>query len=330
MKPLRSPVKVSLDITSRCNLSCTHCRHSPDGKEADELSFSEICTLIDDLARLRVFRLGLSGGEPFVRADAPEIIRYAASYAPGRVFVSTNGTLVDERLLGELDPAKGRLTLKISLDGTEEIHDAIRGREGAFAAACEALRLCTARGFRAEVTTTVSRDNLDYLADVASLAASLGCYRYHLVEILPVGKATLAKCLDPAARSRAWKVARQLQAEHPDRVVVKLPFAGGNPQSLRCMAGISECGILSDGSVVGCRLLPHVREGNVRDRSLSDMWSNPLAFSYFRSAEDHVADAACRGCRGFLSCGGGCRAYAHGLSGDPYARDPRCPGGDQA
>jgi AdoMet-dependent heme synthase len=327
MKPLRSPVKVSIDITSRCNLSCAHCRNS-SRDATEELTFEEIRAVLDDLARQQVPRIGLSGGEPFIRADAPEIIRYAARHAAGRVFVSTNGTLVDDSLLRELEPARSRLTVKISLDGPRDIHDAIRGRAGAFDAASNAISLCVARGFRVEVTTTISRDNVIRLRELARHVMTLGCSRYNLVEIVPVGKATREMCLDAASRIRAREIAEQIKAEYAapdDFFVIKIPFTGGNWHTLHCSGGISECGILSDGSVVGCRLLPHMREANVRTRSLSNLWTDPRSFAYFRHPQGFVPDPTCGACGHFATCGGGCRAYSFGLSGDPSARDPRCP-----
>jgi radical SAM protein with 4Fe4S-binding SPASM domain len=324
MKPLRSPIKVSLDITSRCNMSCAHCRISVHDT-AEELHFSEIRAILDDLARQRVLRVGISGGEPFIRDDTPEIIRYAARHAAGRVFVSTNGDLVDENLLNGMGPARDRLTMKISLDGPREIHDSIRGRMGAFDAARNAISLCHDSGFSVEVTTTISRGNVAHLRKLAHQIKEMGCSRYNMVEILPVGHATKEMCLDPAMRAEAWSIVRQIRSEFAASgipLVAKIPFAEKGWQTLHCNGGISECGILSDGSVVGCRLLPHIKEGNVRDRPLGEIWSDPRSFAFFRAP---VADLKCRSCSDFLSCGGGCRAYSFGLKGDPYAPDPRCP-----
>ena len=324
MRQLRSPIKVSLDITSRCNMSCAHCRVSAHGPE-EELCFSEIQAILDDLAFQRVLRIGISGGEPLIRDDAPEIILYASRHAPGRIFVSTNGTLIDESLLHKLEPAKGRLTMKISLDGTRGIHDLIRGRRGAFDAARNAICMCRDSGFSVEITTTISRGNIGCLRDLADQIKEIGCSRYNLVEILPVGHATGDMCLDWKLRANARNIVQQIRPEFAVSgipMVVKLPFADKGPQTLHCNGGISECGILSDGSVVGCRLLPHIREGNVRTRPLSEIWSDPRSFSFFRAPG--IVDVSCRNCDDLHMCGGGCRAYSFGLTGDPHAPDPRC------
>jgi mycofactocin biosynthetic radical S-adenosylmethionine protein MftC len=75
-KYLSAPIKVSYDITYQCNLSCRHCRISDDQKKDEELSFTEIQSLIDELSAMQVFIFGISGGEPFTRSDLADIIVY--------------------------------------------------------------------------------------------------------------------------------------------------------------------------------------------------------------------------------------------------------------
>jgi radical SAM protein with 4Fe4S-binding SPASM domain len=329
MRRLRSPVKVSIDITSRCNLSCSHCRSRTGAGSAGEMDSSVICSVIDDLAAMRVFRIAISGGEPFLRDDAAGIIRYAASRSPGRVLVSTNGTYIDRELLRELAPSKDRLTVKISLDGPAAVHDPFRGVPGAFDAARRAIRLCREEGFRVEVTSTVSRNTISHLRWLARFVMAERCARYTVMEVVPVGRATWAICLDAGERAKAREILDEVRKESrvsgPD-FVVKIPFSGPGPHALRCNGGISECGILQDGTVVGCRLLPHLGEGNVRERPLSLIWSDPRSFQVFRGSSRTAGDPGCRSCLQAAACGGGCRAYAFGLAGSLSNRDPRCPG----
>ena len=74
MRPLSAPIKVSVDITSRCNLSCAHCRNEP-GSAGDDLSPAELLGIVDDVAAMGVFRLGISGGEPFAHPHLAEVVR---------------------------------------------------------------------------------------------------------------------------------------------------------------------------------------------------------------------------------------------------------------
>ena len=77
IETLPAPTRVSLDITSVCNLHCFHCRHVNTLEKAMRLTLKEIQRVIDDAARLHVFRLTISGGEPMLHPDIRDILLYA-------------------------------------------------------------------------------------------------------------------------------------------------------------------------------------------------------------------------------------------------------------
>lgn len=327
MCPLQAPIKVSLDVTSRCLLRCQHCRVGKTDSQ-DILTFAEIRRIIEDLAQMKVFRIALSGGEPFLRDDIVEIIRHALAVSPGRVFVSTSGLRLTDRMLNALHPLRRRLTLKISVDGPPSVHDAIRGRDGAFAAAYETIGECVRSGFNIQVTTTLMHANISYLEEILEIVYRTRCARHHLVELIPVGRATMEMALTQSERVYAQQTiarTREKFARGDYQTVARIPFAAGGPQGLTCSAGVRECGILADGRVVGCRLLPQWAAGNVRERPLSRIWADPDAFAEFRRLTAQDCSEICAGCAAAASCRGGCRAYAFGMTGEFYAPDSRCP-----
>ena len=129
---LRAPVNVTWEITEDCNLACRHCL-SADLRAAQrgELAFEECRRIVDDLAAADVFQINFGGGEPFLRDDFMELLAYAQAKGI-TTCVSTNGTLLDDRLVARLAAMDG-LFLQVSLDGaTAETNDAIRGA-GTFA-----------------------------------------------------------------------------------------------------------------------------------------------------------------------------------------------------
>ena len=84
-----------IDVTNRCNLRCPICfANAAATGYIYEPRFDEICSMIDNLAANRpvpVKALQLSGGEPTLRDDLPEIVRYAHSAGIPHVEVNTNG-----------------------------------------------------------------------------------------------------------------------------------------------------------------------------------------------------------------------------------------------
>ena len=291
------------------------------------MTLDEIVDVIDDVARMSVFRLVISGGEPFLRQDIDEILLHAVRSHVGRVFVSTNGTCIEEDILTALSRYRQRLTFKVSVDGPAAFHDSWRGRAGALTLTLEAIRRLARSGFDVQVTTTLSRGNQPYLQDILDCVAASRCSRHYIVEIVPVGKAGADMVLSAEQRTAVhdliWRE-RCRRSEGACEIVAKLAFARAGRAGFRCSGGTEECGVLADGSVVGCRLMPDLTEGNVRDVPLSKIWSDPDRFAAFRQITPAELKSPCNSCVRNQLCLGGCHAFARTAFGSFHSPDPRC------
>jgi Fe-coproporphyrin III synthase len=115
----RSPLFGSADIINVCNLHCTHCYWWLNRKESEELTVEQWKKVIDEkFKKQHVFIVTLVGGEPTLR---PDVIQLFAKEFPNRLCVVSNGTRPLEKI-------KGLYYYWISIDGTREIHDKIRGK----------------------------------------------------------------------------------------------------------------------------------------------------------------------------------------------------------
>lgn len=127
------PLHVDLNLTSRCDLCCVHC-HDGRGQfqsENKELSFEQVVGVIDELHRWKNVSLLFSGGEPFLREDIFEILRYACGYDWKQVGVVSNGISVNDRILKGALP---NLVLNISLDGASSCQNSILRKSPVFSA----------------------------------------------------------------------------------------------------------------------------------------------------------------------------------------------------
>ena len=96
------PVNASIEVTGRCNASCGYCYIKQEEARGD-LSFEKMRVIIDKLYDAGVLFLCLTGGEPFLRPDIPDILRYCIGKNFFKVGVLTNGTLISDdhiRLIG--------------------------------------------------------------------------------------------------------------------------------------------------------------------------------------------------------------------------------------
>jgi len=128
-------------VTAKCNARCSHCFYYKNlNKKRNELTLEEIEKLCKSMGN--VYYLGLTGGEPFLRKDLPEIAHTYYKYNNVKnLFIPTNGSIPNKifnqsKKILELCP-KLSFSINISLDGLEKDHDKIRGMKGSFSKAVQ-------------------------------------------------------------------------------------------------------------------------------------------------------------------------------------------------
>ncbi len=183
------PMNLTVSVTRRCDSRCTTCGiWCMDEALVDgELTLAEWERLFESVGPGYVWFLNVSGGEPTLRPDLPEIVAAGVRHLePDHVHLPTNGIDPDRilaavtRILDALEDGPVVLSVKPSLDGIGDLHDRIRGVPGNFERVMETTRrLLDLRGRRpgrmeVGLGTVVSRRNLDATAEVVRLAESLG------------------------------------------------------------------------------------------------------------------------------------------------------------
>lgn len=145
VKRMATPRALVFFVTNTCQLRCPFCffREGLDRKD-DVLTLSEIEQIVPSLRPLT--RLTLTGGEPFLRPDLPDIIRLFRTYSATRyVNIPTNGYAterIEEQVRTILKTCRLRsLKIQISLDAWGDAHDCVRGKSGAFDRAMDTLDL---------------------------------------------------------------------------------------------------------------------------------------------------------------------------------------------
>jgi MoaA/NifB/PqqE/SkfB family radical SAM enzyme len=155
-------------VTSRCNAFCRTCFYHEELNRPGDLSFAQIERISETMPQIT--DLWLSGGEPTLRRDVPQIIdTFAKNNGVKRVIIPTNG-LVKTRVYEIVDHALGQhpsldLYLNIALDGYGATHDRIRGVPGNWEKTLDCIRALyplkdkyTDR-FRLNVNTVICAEN---------------------------------------------------------------------------------------------------------------------------------------------------------------------------
>ena len=344
----RAPLSLFISITSRCNLACRHCAvYSDNLTYGPDLTTSQWLSFIDQIAHLMVFRVKISGGEPFVREDIFDILD-RLSQKSIRVSINTNAALIDEGAVLRLASYGAKLSdVMVSLDGASaSTHDALRGR-GAFDDMMTGLARLVKHVRRVSAYCTVTRLNFRELTDVARVASEVGLGAVKFNELILLGRGLkyrddLVLTLDEERETTARL--RELKEVYPfisgtffekdeifERIRSAAPERLEEPSSMEnylsgCGALTKECAIRPDGWATPCDRLPDVVAQNILDAPLDVIWRESAAFTEFRRrfVTPITSLDTCVDCRYAPLCTGGCAASAYSAYGTTLARDPSC------
>ncbi len=319
-----APYAVSFWLTRRCNLNCEMCwvEHSRrlEGdaylRARDELTLGELKNVVDDIARWRP-RVGVTGGEPFLRRDALDFIAYVKSRGL-RCGANTNGTFLGRDAEALVDV--GLDSIMVSVDGPPAVHDSQRRSPGSFVRTKEGLdallaaRAASHRGRTpyVKITCTVTNANVASLASLPTLFLDLPLDEFTFqhqwftdqqtadaqralfaelfgqdttylqgfvtTETPPVDVDVLRREAK-AINNKNWPFPVNF---YPDLAESELgPFYERPRLNFRnaCFSRWLRADVLPDGTVSPCLGL---YVGNVREKPFSEIWNGP-AFRRFRA-----------------------------------------------
>lgn len=183
IKEPKLPWRINLAVTYSCNARCLMCNvwRKYVGCPAlihEEMRLEHFDKLFSEL-RSHLFRLHITGGEPFLRSDLVEIVKRAVKRCKNlyAIEIPTNGlapTLIENRvrlLLEVLQEHKVALGIGISIDGPPEIHDYMRGVKGAWERTVESLEKLkelekSYGNLNVAVAYTITKHNAGYLPEL--------------------------------------------------------------------------------------------------------------------------------------------------------------------
>jgi radical SAM protein with 4Fe4S-binding SPASM domain len=338
------PALITLQINRACNLRCVQCWEWGESGVYNKMTADEIKEELPTadwekfIAEISAWKpyVYFFGGEPLLRKDMMQLIRFASSKGV-LTAINSNMTLVTEDLAREMVES-GIDYVIASLDGPEEVNNRIRRGPDSFGRAVRGIKnLLSARGKArsalplVELCTTLTAENYEHLSEIADIAQTLG------VDIFKIqyGMFTTRDLLERtkirlehfnAGDLRLFQgYLRDTSGINPDIVEQQESLIKGRKRlfsfqrypksrirdltarkffsSIDTAFGEGLCHvpwkravIMPNGDVVGCPWFPEVCAGNIREQSLPEIWQSKQMEQFRHELRTNGLFPACSRC----------------------------------
>ena len=328
-KIISAPTTVFWEVTDKCNSECRHCFNNMNHNEKIDLTYEQMRHIADELHNNGVFRVKITGGEPFCRQDLFCILDYLETKNINFI-VYSNGKLIDEHIAKQLKKYNHLLCLRISIDGNRETNDSIRG-DNAFNAALTALRILYHNNVKCQLNYTINRLNYIQLSEISELLISeeIDCkINIGLIKISGASIVNSDLCfLNKKEFNQALlSIKKQIKSCRNIGSYELLPHIYYQlfGKEFGCPAGKLTATINSSGQVYPCGLFSGIYDyicGDIVSDELKEIWKGKK-MTKFRNIEPCEN---CNGCEIYkIKCTGACRGNAYHYYNNLCAEDINC------
>ncbi len=269
-----SPTHAIVAVTYRCNARCVMC---------DIWKRERTCEMAPaDYRRLpaSLREINISGGEPLLRRDLPEVITIMQETCRGvRLIISTNGLMPEvlDELLGRVDD----VAVRISVDGVGKLHDDIRGIDGAYERVLASLDVCRKHGIGdLGLCATMTRQNAGRITEVYEFAEGAGLqFTFTVAHSSETffGDKDSEQPSAEAASGDIDRIKQRLFASHRVKDWFRAYFVeglmdvlNGRPRPIECRAGLDFFYLDPEGKVYPCHLWDR-EMGNILEQTYDEI-----------------------------------------------------------
>jgi radical SAM protein len=356
------PILVFWESTRACLLACKHCRAEAIKESLPgTLSHPQAADFIKSLIQFKkpFPILVITGGDPLMRDDILDLVNLARDLEIPVALSPAVSPKFDPNLFITFKKL-GVKALSISLDGAhEKTHDKVRGVPGHFQQTMEMIKFLVSQGFSLQINTTVMRENVEEMADLAHLLKTLKVSIWEVFFLIQTGRGKAVNPISPEEHEEVCHflvdvsyygiIVRTVEAPFFRRVVdwrktkdksEYYPSPGPLYQKLSkklavflgergatCLAQTQGTrdgnGIIFvgyNGDIYPAGFLPFPL-GNVKENPLQKIYSESSLLKAIRNGD---FTGKCGLCDYKTICGGS-RARAYTVSNDPLGEDPACP-----
>jgi pyrroloquinoline quinone biosynthesis protein E len=300
------------------------------------LSLNQIRKVINELSSVDAEILEISGGEPLMHPDLPQIVRYAER-GDLETILYTSGTILSGDVAEKLRQAGLRKVIFNLQGGLPNTHDAVTQAKGSFSHVIDSIKTMKSLNFWVGTHFVPMKLNYREFESFLGLCHVLEVDEIGVLRFVPQGRGQTNRNLLRLSEEefRGFNLnLTEIASRHSNpniRVGRPVDFRHLFDSSIvksRCDAGISRCLITPNGKVLPCPAFKQIERylaGDIKNSSLIDIWDASPIWRNLRDFDYTQINEPCKSCDYLQQCKGGCIAQRILEYKDIYAApDPSC------
>lgn len=285
------PLQSEIDLTYQCNAKCFFCFQGDEHKNKRKLlDYDEICDILIQLKSMGCLFIGFSGGEPFLRQDFIEILKFAKKLG-FVISIITNLQMANKQQIEELCKiGVNRITVSFHSIDPERYCSIFKVDLKKYDSALRNIKTLIENNVSVGVAVTVSNVNYFEMHKIREFFLNLGMRERDInFNMLIQGKNDIQNCRQDDNFEKYISNHRELKNE----IIEK-------SDSILCSAGRTSLTINPYGDVLPCTFFNAIA-GNIREEKIFDIWNNSHVFKFIRSIKSEDFDK-CNGCKNKNYC----------------------------
>ena len=310
-QPLSAPLRMDLALTFQCQNNCVHC-YAGGPHATSELTTQQWKEVIKKLQQIGVFIVTFTGGEPTLREDLPELLKYAQDTGIVTGLITNGRRLKDKKYVESLENA-GLDFVQITLESHKDaVHDKITGVKGSWKETVTGIKNAVKTQIYVTTNTTLNKYNATDFLDTIDFIKKQGVAVFGCNSLIYSGKAvkisnefalsieTLKELL-PKIKEKANHIGLKFLWYTPTQYCHLDPVKLGLGVKSCTAASVNMC-VGPNGDVYPCQSY-FESLGNILKDDWRRIWNHPIA-SQIRKRK--YVDSKCNDCPQLQVCGGGC------------------------
>lgn len=344
---LSTPLNINFIVTQECNRNCIYCyAEREQAPHFVSIPLIRVKELLDEAKDLKVHDVTYTGGEPFLRRDLIDIIKYTID--SGIVPIVSTKQYLTVKTCKKLKDV-GLNSIQVSLDSAdEEVADYLIGSKGFLKQVSHTIKNLIVEQVNVNVHVVVTPYNT---FSIPKLLDRLAEWNVQQINLVQYGRSAFRHrdtlFLDTDAIKWLEEKIEDFKTKNPtlptfhnfSSKVIELNREEKKKifwERAFCSVGRTSITILPDGKVLTCEQLPTQDQyivGDLITQSIMEVWNSERLWNKVVPKKDLFEGQPCFNCERFMECHtlkGRCIRDAVNAFGNPYAPDPRCPNAPKA